>query len=27
VRGHRSSMLGLPRTRQTLPDLRPERTP
>jgi len=27
VRRHRSTMLGMPRTRQTLPDLRPERTP
>jgi hypothetical protein len=27
VRRHRSVMLGMPRTRQTLPDLRPERTP
>ena len=27
VRGHRSVMLGMPRTRQPLPDLRPERTP
>jgi integrase len=27
VRGHRSVMIGLPRTRQPLPDLRPERTP
>jgi integrase len=26
VRRHRSVMLGMPRTRQTLPDLRPERT-
>ena len=26
VRRHRSTMLGMPRTRQTLPDLRPERT-
>ena len=27
VRRHRSVMLGMPRTRQILPDLRPERTP
>jgi Transposase len=27
VRRHRSVMLGMPRTRQTLPDLRPERAP
>jgi integrase len=27
VRRHRSTMLGMPRTRQTLPDLRPERIP
>jgi integrase len=27
VRRHRSVMLGMPRTRQPLPDLRPERTP
>lgn len=27
VRRHRSVMLGIPRTRQPLPDLRPERTP
>ena len=27
VRRHRSTMLGMPRTRQTVPDLRPERTP
>jgi integrase len=27
VRRHRSAMLGMPRVRQTLPDLRPERTP
>lgn len=27
VRRHRSTMLGMPRTRQTLPDLRLERTP
>lgn len=26
VRGHRSVMLGMPRVRQALPDLRPERT-
>jgi integrase len=27
VRRHRSVMIGMPRTRQALPDLRPERTP
>lgn len=26
VHRHRSTMLGMPRTHQTLPDLRPERT-